>query len=824
MRLQASRSKSNSEGLELLGYFSKVGFVRHLDVDQDSPRVQEGSALVLIHVKRSSNRFVCDGKNMVTQRLVKYCLLIVWLHLLWAGSFMSPAKVLGFGLTKLEQQINFMTEEFMTTSGTDSPTDNSLGIINFDPDEYSDETVYFEAVIRCDSCTGGNTQVAVSLYSVGGGSQTTVTTTSSTYTRIRSGSLSLSAGDYTVRFQRDATAGTAYIKAARLVVVQSGSGITDTQTHIEVGDYDSEALLSAQGLSAPRYYLYDHDQYSGTVNAYFEATLRTNDNTVADSHHFNARDTGEIWTNPDNMADNSSATFASTSTDGQVQLLTGNNSGADQGEIQTVEVRAYSYQTDGSDGQVILRPVFGGGSDGDNHAYSPPENVGNVAWSSYVDITTDTNAPSNWSWSDVNNLDMDVEFNQGASGTNTAFVAIVQVRVTYEDSDVIAYAELYNRTNSTVVATISTSSNTFERVRSSALSTNWDTSNDDEYEVRIYTSNTDNAADIANAKIVIDQNDANTIDRIELVHQQINSAVTETNDVNTQQGYLNQFSPGSYSGGFNYFQVFFEATMRTSGGTAYAGLYNRTGSDIIDTATSSEISTTSTSFVRQRSSNLHDNADWPTVNSNMDTIMRATTSQTAFVNSSWIVLQVRAVPAEATFRILGVAASETNNGVTTSVATNPTSVPFGNISVNAPVYAAHELVVTTNEASVGGFSVQVRLFNPLQGIYPANHIDGFVGNSASWASPQTWISPTGTTANDETGWFGANITDADVANWSGDTSGKFGPVDSDFVEIMRGDSAEASETEYVSYGIEVNVYQPADYYAGTLQYQFLPVY
>ncbi|MCK4881934.1 MAG: discoidin domain-containing protein, partial [Candidatus Omnitrophica bacterium] len=143
--------------------------------------------------------------------------------------------------------------------------------------------------------------------------------------------------------------------------------------------------------------------------------------------HFNSYDSGvEEWTTtPANMADGSIATYAVTETDADVELLNGNNcSGVNFGAITKVEIRAYGY-TEIIGHDIILRPVFSGG-DGTNHTLS----IGTSAtWSSWIDITTDTNAPGTWAWTDVQNLDCDVESDLVAPFD--VFCSKVEIRVTH---------------------------------------------------------------------------------------------------------------------------------------------------------------------------------------------------------------------------------------------------------------------------------------------------------------------------------------------------------------------------------------------------------
>jgi hypothetical protein len=639
---------------------------------------------------------------------------------------------------------------------------------------------------------------------------------------VRSGSLSLSADDFTIRFKLDATSGTAYVKVARLVINQAevgNGGIPNTQTHVEVGHSESTTATGATELTSPKYYVYDDSKFSGTKNAYFEATLKTSNSSTTDTYYFDSYDTGgEEWlTSPADMADVSAATYATSNLDGDVEHLTSNTSGgADIGTITKVEIRARTYQDNDLSGSITLRPIFNG-ADGNDHGFTPPVATGD--WSAYIDITTDTNAPSTWSWTDVVNLDADVVWNQNV-GSNTGFVAKVEIRVTYEDENVLSYAELYNKTNSTVVATVSTSSENYQRVRSGALSTNWDTSNADQYVVRIYTSNGANTAYLSNAKIIIDQAETGGVNKLELAHQYMTTSRIQTYASYVQDTFINEYQPTSFMTPHRR-KVYFDVTMKTSGGVGYASLYNVSDTDTIDSGTSSEVTTTGTSFEQRISGNLGDNADWPQATKTLDSIMKATNTYTVTLSSSRLLIEIANVDPSLTFSINGVSSGQAHNGVTTTITSTATEIPFGSITPGTPAYGAHELTIDTNEANQS-YVVTVKLDAQLQGLYPGNHFDGFVGSGATWSSPQNWIEPTGTIKNANTGWFGANTTDTSVSGWASSTS-KFGPIDANEVVIMQSTNG-SDKTEYISYAIEANSAQPADKYSGTLMYSVTPVF
>jgi hypothetical protein len=174
------------------------------------------------------------------------------------------------------------------------------------------------------------------------------------------------------------------------------------------------------------------------------------------------------------------------------------------------------------------------------------------------------------------------------------------------------------------------------------------------------------------------------------------------------------------------------------------------------------------------------------------------------------------------FTVAAVAAGTVSNGVTTSVASTYSTLPFSNLTAGTPVYAAHRLNCITNTEE--GYTVTMNMVTQMSGVYGGN-IDPFAGATVTWSNPIAWTEPTGTTPNTDTGWIGANTTDNDVAGWTGADSAEFGPVNDSSNQVMNSTSSDNGNVSvYVSYAIEVNVYQPADTYTGTLVYNALPTY
>lgn len=150
-------------------------------------------------------------------------------------------------------------------------------------------------------------------------------------------------------------------------------------------------------------------------------------------YYFNNYSSGEVWTsNPGLMVDGTWYTYASTSFDGDVELCDGNTCDTlYSNTIVKVELRVCSYY-EGSQRNTILRPVFGGTTDGSEYVHETNDSRGNP-WSPWFDITEDNSAPESWDWTDVSNLDCDVkaEYNP-IGGLFTLYCSKVEIRVTYE--------------------------------------------------------------------------------------------------------------------------------------------------------------------------------------------------------------------------------------------------------------------------------------------------------------------------------------------------------------------------------------------------------
>jgi hypothetical protein len=169
----------------------------------------------------------------------------------------------------------------------------------------------------------------------------------------------------------------------------------------------------------------------------------------------------------------------------------------------------------------------------------------------------------------------------------------------------------------------------------------------------------------------------------------------------------------------------------------------------------------------------------------------------------------------------------TINGTATTIAPTVTTIPFGNLTPGTEVFAGQKSVVTTN--ATGGYSITVRMGNNMTGSAYGSDIDQFAGGGANSTTSTAWTVPTGTATGANSGWLGVGTTDHaaglnDGTPVTGAAADQFFPLGTTAQTVNRSTTSVNSQNVYYVYGIEVNSFQLADSYSGTLRYNALPVY
>ena len=181
-----------------------------------------------------------------------------------------------------------------------------------------------------------------------------------------------------------------------------------------------------------------------------------------------------------------------------------------------------------------------------------------------------------------------------------------------------------------------------------------------------------------------------------------------------------------------------------------------------------------------------------------------------------------------TFRIAGIdpTGTTTVNGstLTSGITPTETTLPFGNLTAGTPKYLGHSLTVTTN--ATNGYDITAIMSANMTGSAYGDDIDPFTGNSASFTADESWLEPTGTASGTDTGWLGVGTDDTEVSNRAPTSANNnlFFSLGTTATTVAEHTTSASSEIDNLVFGIEVNSYQEADNYTGTMRYQILPVY
>jgi hypothetical protein len=205
-------------------------------------------------------------------------------------------------------------------------------------------------------------------------------------------------------------------------------------------------------------------------------------------------------------------------------------------------------------------------------------------------------------------------------------------------------------------------------------------------------------------------------------------------------------------------------------------------------------------------------------------VIDTATVAAAILTSSSISIQAEVTPTF-TFTVAVVNSGGLVNGQETNITPDANLVNFGILADGTPKIAAHDLSVTSN--ALGGYQITVKAEEdpPLQD--GSNDIDAF--GLGSNADPEVWDSPSGGTANTDTGWFGYTTNDSVLSGATParftDTGNEWAATTTSPAEVAYNAVAVgAGETTRVGWQVEVNETQPAGTYTGRVILVATPTY
>jgi hypothetical protein len=578
-------------------------------------------------------------------------------------------------INTIEQQINILNQTYTSyTLNSYLPADNSLGIIHWDASEYPNSTVYFEAEVYMTDGHPWKTSY-VSLFDTGGNKVTSseiVGGADFAWVLERSGAVTLTDNtDYTVRITMG-YADSISIRAARLIVVQSNSSkLTQTQSSVEMGTFETQSSSTATQLANPKIYRYDSAEYSPSPTVNFSAVLKA-DQPPTIEQQVNILD---------QTYNTTSGTYAPT--DNSLGII---HWDASKYPNSTVYLEAEVTLDSGHPWKTSYVSLFdtGGNKVGSSEIVSGPAGFWERQRSGPVTLTDNTDYTVRVAMGYSNSLTIraarliiiqssptkisdtqsQIEVGNNETTSSTSYANLADKKIYHYDSSKFtptptayfeaslsndtagqtAYAALYTDgascTTQVSGSEVSVTGTSWGRVRSGSISL----SSGSDYSVCIKAGA--DTARIAGAKIILNQSNAGGITATELVHQQINTLTTDTDNSYTTQVYPNRFNPNlessevSLSGG--NFAYYYEATLKTTAGSAYAQLYNTTSSAAV---AGSEITTANTGYTRIRSGDITANMpSYPAylLAQSLDTQLKnsASSGNTTSASNSWVIIQV----------------------------------------------------------------------------------------------------------------------------------------------------------------------------------------
>jgi hypothetical protein len=150
-------------------------------------------------------------------------------------------------------------------------------IVQLDTAQYNGTVTYYFEVL-CSKTSGDS--VTISLRRSGTSTDDATIASASIGTTlglVRSASFTPPAGATEYRVFVDYTSGTgARVKSARIIVIQNATTLTNTETQIEIGNYNTNRTAeTAAILTNPKYWQYTASKWDGTTAFYAEAVYAT---------------------------------------------------------------------------------------------------------------------------------------------------------------------------------------------------------------------------------------------------------------------------------------------------------------------------------------------------------------------------------------------------------------------------------------------------------------------------------------------------------------------------------------------------------------------
>src|SRR3990167_273414 len=173
---------------------------------------------------------------------------------------------------QIRQEINILDHPLVSIS---------TGTVSCKEKFYYDTTQYNGTVLEYLEVLAINNDVTnktVSLTAGGTAPSVIIPASTSSYTLFRSSTSILTTLERNITTPDTTIAGQVVVKSARIIIIQNATTLTNTETQIEIGNYNlARTAEVATILVNPKYWKYDASKWDGTKTFYAEAVYDSGD-------------------------------------------------------------------------------------------------------------------------------------------------------------------------------------------------------------------------------------------------------------------------------------------------------------------------------------------------------------------------------------------------------------------------------------------------------------------------------------------------------------------------------------------------------------------
>jgi len=174
-------------------------------------------------------------------------------------------------MAKIRQEINIIDA---TVTASASTTTTDVAIVQLDTTQYSGTVTYYFEIVGNDTSGSGTSTARLRRKGTSTDDATVTFNNTGSPARARSASFTPPSGqtEYVLALSAPSLTN-CQVVAARILVFQNATTLTNTETQVEIGNKETaKSNTTDAALNNPKYFKYNSAQWDGTITAYAEVT------------------------------------------------------------------------------------------------------------------------------------------------------------------------------------------------------------------------------------------------------------------------------------------------------------------------------------------------------------------------------------------------------------------------------------------------------------------------------------------------------------------------------------------------------------------------